>query len=107
MPLTADRLDKVRQTVVRQDTYSLLTKLLIDYAISPMERKVYHYLCKYPGITSRILADHFEVEINRMGNILSQLRTLNLVDGRARTGAIGLHYEWYSEPEPSNLLPSK
>ena len=107
MPLTAERLDKVRQTVVRQDTYSLLTKLLIDDAISSLERKVYRYLCKYPGITSRTLADQFGIEINQIGNILSKLRLLNLIEGTIQTEAPGLHYEWYSKPEPSNLLPSE
>lgn len=68
--------------------------LLIE-SLPPAEKKAYDYILesKTP-VTSRQVADHFGLVINRVGNILANLRRWGLVDSEAKSGPDGLYYEW-------------
>ena len=75
MSISNRRLNKVRQSVVRDDTYTLLTKLLVEHGLSPLHRKVYRYICSHPGIEEAIVKERFDLSIG----ILTSLQELDLI----------------------------
>lgn len=90
-----DRIAKAIAEAPNWECTEILTGLLIE-ALPEMERGVYNFIKTHTQsvITSREIAEAFEVNMNYAGNILGRLRKWGLVVSEAKTGPNGLYYEW-------------
>jgi len=93
--ITTDRLAEILEyeKMVIRSSEQVILELLLE-SLPPAESKTLVYLEKNGPCTSRQIADHFDLVINRVGNILGNLRKWGLVESEAKTGPDGLYYEW-------------
>lgn len=81
--------------IAAPECQEILKGLLVE-ALPAMDRGVYEFIRThpYPSITSKEIAESFEIRMNYAGNILGRLRGWGLIESAPQTGADGLYYEW-------------
>ena len=83
MSISNKQLNKVRQSIVREDTYILLTKLLVEHGLNTLQRKVYSYICRSGQIEETVIKEHFSLDIGTLTS-LQELDLIVLGDGFCR-----------------------